>query len=513
MPMPLALQSSEASCAFIVIVMGAYWVTEALPLAVTALIPVFAYPLLGIESADEVSSQYLTDSNFVFFGSMIMAVAVEASNLHERIALRILLLTGPNPRWLMLGFAVATAFLSMWISNTATTAMMVPIVVAVIKELDVSHRRQTDPEAVVASDDVEEIIDLDNVDPRQLKVYKGLLLSIAFSASIGGTGTLIGTGANIVLTGYLQKRFMGKSPVTFASWFVYCLPQVIILLAICWAWLQVLFIGFRQSDRSYEGLVRRMLRKKYEALGPLRYDEKNILVVFFVLILLWLFRAPRVIPGWGDLFKEGLVSDGTAAMGISLILFILPAENPFTERRRTGEYRTIMSWKLMRDKFSWSTLFLLGGGYGMASGVEKSGLSHLIGEKLAALDALPEWVFIGLACTMVTALTEFSSNVATASIFIPMVSSIAIRHKTNPLLYILPVTLSSSYAFMFPAGTPPNAIVFGVKILRVVDMAIGGCMLNLCAFVLTQAFSQSYGRWIFGLNEMPAWAVTNGTTH
>uniref|UniRef100_A0A915EB57 Methyltransferase type 11 domain-containing protein n=1 Tax=Ditylenchus dipsaci TaxID=166011 RepID=A0A915EB57_9BILA len=433
---------TEASCAYVVFIMGFFWMTETLPLAITALIPVIAFPLLTILTAHKVSAVYLSDSNFVFFGSMIMAVAVESSNLHERIALRVLLFTGPNPRWLMLGFQLSTAFLSMWISNTATTAMMVPIVVAVIKELDVCQRRQSDPEAKCAS--------------------------------IGGTGTLIGTGSNIVLNGYLQKAYHSMSPVTFTSWMLFAMPQVLMLLAICWAWLQIIYVGFKPHDNSYEGMVGRMLRKKYETLGGISYEEK-------------VYLQPEFIPGWGGLFPEGMVTDGTAAMAVSILLFILPAENPIkvltSSTISTKPIKTIMTWKLMREKFSWSTMLLLGGGYGMAAGVESSGLSDLIGR----------------CCLVVTVLTEFSSNVATSSIFIPMVASIARLHKTNPLIYILPVTLASSYAFMFPAGTPPNAIVFGVKILRVVDMAIGGSMLNLSAFFLSQFMTQTYAHLIFDM--------------
>ncbi|KAI1712396.1 sodium:sulfate symporter transmembrane region domain-containing protein [Ditylenchus destructor] len=502
---PLCFQSKEASCAYVVLIMGSLWISETLPLAVTALIPVVAFPLLSILTAHKVSQVYLSDSNFVFFGSMIMAVAVESSNLHERIALRILLITGPNPRWLMLGFQLSTSFLSMWISNTATTAMMVPIVIAVIKELDVCQRRQSDPEANMVADDAEEILDLDLVPPRQLSIYKGLLLSICFSASIGGTATLIGTGSNIVLNGYLQKAYRSLSPVTFASWLAFAFPQVVVLQGICWLWLQILYVGFKKMDRSHEGMVSRMLKKKYETLGPIRYEEKNILVCFSILIALWLTREPGFIAGWGNLFTEGMVTDGTAAMSISMLLFVLPAENPLkflaANQVSTTPIRTIMTWRLMRDKFSWSTLLLLGGGYGMAAGVESSGLSDYIGERLTKLEFLPELVFISVSCIMVTLLTEFSSNVATASIFIPMVASIARIHKTNPLIYILPVTLASSYAFMFPSGTPPNAIVFSVKILRVFDMAIGGSMLNIAAFFLSQFTTNTYAHLIFDMEK------------
>ncbi|KAL3094289.1 hypothetical protein niasHS_004045 [Heterodera schachtii] len=531
-PLPLFFRTKEASCAYVVMIMACFWLTEALPLAVTALVPVFAFPLLSIDTASRVSSVYLSDSNFVFFGSMIMAVAVESSRLHERIALNVLMLTGPNPRWLMLGFQLATAFLSMWISNTATTMMMVPIVVAVIKELDLCHRRESDPLAEPLPDEGGKIVDLDTVSTRQLNIYKGLLLSICFAASIGGTGTLIGTGSNVVLNAYLQKAYAGQSPVTFASFMFYAVPQALFLLFICWLWLQLLFVRSARPSAhrhqmnlaSDENGIGHLLVKKHQALGPLRYEEKTILTTFGILIFLWLTRQPVVVPGWGNLFPKGFVSDGTAAMAVSLLLFVLPADNPFTSDafteplvvRSAGggvqpqqqQLRTVMTWRLMGDKFSWSTLLLLGGGYAMADGVESSGLSDWIGARLTSLETLPDWVFIACACLLVTFLTEFSSNVATASIFIPMVASIARANRTNPLVYVLPVCFSSSFAFMFPAGTPPNAIVFAVKVLRVGDMMLGGLALNVAAFVLSQVLNHSYAHVIFDLYSSP---FSNGT--
>uniref|UniRef100_A0A183BQ96 CitMHS domain-containing protein n=1 Tax=Globodera pallida TaxID=36090 RepID=A0A183BQ96_GLOPA len=416
-PLPMLIRTTAASCAYVVAIMGYFWVTETLPLAVTALVPVFAFPLLSIDKASAVASVYLSDSNFVFFGSMVMAVAVEASRLHERIALNVLLLTGPNPRWLMLGFQLATAFLSMWISNTATTMMMVPIVVAVIKELDLCHRRESDPLAEPLPDEggsAGAILDLENVSVRQLNIYKGLLLSICFAASIGGTGTLIGTGSNIVLNAYLQKAYSGQSPVSFASFMFYAIPQALLLLLICWLWLQLLFVRARPSShrsnssnsRAETNGIGQMLAKKHEALGPLRYEEKTILATFGVLIFLWLTRQPMVVPGWGNLFPKGYVSDGTAAMAVSMLLFVLPADNPFDGdvlaellARPGTQLRTVMTWRLMCDKFSWSTLLLLGGGYAMADGVESSGLADWIGAQLASLEQLPDWVFIGVGGT------------------------------------------------------------------------------------------------------------------
>ena len=203
----------------------------------------------------------------------------------------------------------------------------------------------------------------------------------------------------------------------------------------------------------------------------MRYEEKCICTIFIFLVLFWFFRNPKFIPGWDQFFQEGYVTDGTAAMGISILMFVIPGENPLEKLKDGTPYRPLLTWKHMSEKFNWGTVILLGGGYAMAAGVQSSGLSDFISSKLANINNLPEWIFLGISCIMVTFLTEFSSNVATASIFIPMVQSIALEHKVNPLYYMIPVTLSSSFAFMFPAA-PPNAIVFGTKMLTISDMVM-----------------------------------------
>lgn len=203
----------------------------------------------------------------------------------------------------------------------------------------------------------------------------------------------------------------------------------------------------------------------------MRYEEKCILTIFIILVLLWFFRHPKFIPGWDEFFEEGYVTDGTAAMGICILMFLIPGENPLEKFKDGTPYRPLLTWKHMSEKFNWGTIILLGGGYAMAAGVQSSGLSKFISSKLSNINDLPEWIFLGISCIMVTFLTEFSSNVATASIFIPMVQSIALEHKVNPLYYMIPVTLSSSFAFMFPAA-PPNAIVFGTKMLTISDMVM-----------------------------------------
>ncbi|CAK5119432.1 unnamed protein product [Meloidogyne enterolobii] len=499
-PIPLIIGTPPASCAYVIFVMGFFWVTETLPLPVTALIPTIAYPLLDIEPAEAVSSAYLNDSNMMFFGSMVMAVAVESSRLHERVALRTLCFTGANPRFLMLGLQVATAFISLWMSNTSTTTMMLPLVLALIKELDMCERLETESlnSSRDSADTVSQMLVLSD-NKQQRRIYKGLLLSIAYASAIGGAGTLIGTSSIISMNSHFQSLYGDKNPVAFFSYMCYSIPQLIILLLICWIWLQFLFIGFCNNNKKNNQVVNDMIVKKYKELGPMRYEELVVLISFLSLIALWLSR-----PAWTKLFTASYVTDGTASMLISMLLFVLPAENPFSSatvdkllENKDEPIRTIITWKLMREKFSWSTLFLLGGGFAMANGVKKSGLSDWIAIKLSAMQWMPPWAFIAFSSGIVCLLTEFASNTATAAVFIPVVASIAIAQDINPLTYVLPVTFASSFSFMFPSGTPPNAVVFSAKILHVSDMILGGLVLKIGSFILCQVFAQTFAPLVF----------------
>ncbi|KAI6200714.1 Solute carrier family 13 member 5 [Aphelenchoides besseyi] len=415
--------------------MAYFWISQALPIAVTALLPIVLFPIFGIATAKDISSVYFSDSNVLFFGSMVLAVAVEASNLHERVALRTLLLTGPNPRRDIEG------------------------AVEPLEAHDVGNADGT--------------LDFSGVPTERVNIYKALLLSTCFTASSAGTIMLTATGANIVLSGFMEDRYPGQ-PITFASWILYSLPISGLLVVVCYFWLVILFIGFKSFDDSQSDIIMNLLKKKYAMLGPLRYIEKNLMVLFVTIIILWLFRDPKVIPGWGGLFLEGYISDGTVAIVVSLLLFILPAENPFTYKFNKS-IPTIMNWSHM-SKFSWSTFLLLGSGYAIAKAVERSGLSNYLSQWLATFNHLPDFAMILISGVIVTLLTEFSSNITTASVFIPMMDTMARARHANPLLFILPITLSCSYAFMFPAGTPPNAIVFGLKVMSVFDMVSGVLM-------------------------------------
>jgi len=468
--------------AAIAILMAIWWITEAIPLAVTALIPLILFPLFGVIDGKTVANQYINDIIFIFIGGFLVALAMERWNLHKRLALRILMLLGVQPRFILLGFMVATAFLSMWISNTATTMMMVPIAIAIISNL-------------------EDMLGIKKV--RKFSI--GIFLGIAYSASIGGIATLIGTPPNLVFAKIFNTFFPKASDITFAQWFFFALPITIVLLVIVWGILSIIF-----CPREGIGLDREVFSQQYKALGPLNFQEKVVMTDFIALVFLWMFRADIkigsfTIPGWSGLFpKAGFINDGTVAIAMAFILFLIPVKQP----QKTVEDRRVLTWKTA-SRLPWNIVFLFGGGFALASGFKASGLSTWLGEQLKGLESLPPLLIIVSICLLITFLTELTSNTATAQILLPILATLGVSIGINPLLLMIPGTLSCSFAFMLPVATPPNAIVFGTDRLQVKDMARVGFFINLIGAVIITLAVFSIGRAIFGINlaELPTWAL------
>ncbi|KAI1711531.1 sodium:sulfate symporter transmembrane region domain-containing protein [Ditylenchus destructor] len=528
--LPILSQTKESLCAFVLILMGFLWITETIPLAATALLPVVLYPLFGIITAEETSQEYMTDTVFILMGSLIMGIAVQITNLHERIALRILLLTGTSPRWIMLGFQLSSSLISMWMSNTGTTAMMIPILMKVICELERCYRLENECDnkldrilASYESEDLDEA-ELLNADPKHLKIYKGLLLCVAYSATIGGVGTLIGSGPQLVLMDHMNKLYPRECPLTFVNWMLFGMPAVILMELFCWMWLQVLFIGFRKDNKEAGESVHRTIRKRYENLGSLRYfsfAEISVLACFVIEALLWATSNPGFVSGWDELFPKAgdctknckYVTNGTVAISVALLLFIIPRENPFGSQPGVGSLSPILTWPDVHKHFSWGTMIMIAGSFAMSRGVEKSELNHVLENQLRTFsENLPELLFISLAALMAAILTDFASNTAAASILLPVLEITAKSKKVNPLLYSLPTVLCCSFDFMLPAGNPPNAIVFSTGLLRIREMACAGLVLNCFGLVLSIAMTCSgYAEWVFSMKELPAGWVNSST--
>ncbi|NXU76057.1 S13A2 protein, partial [Oreotrochilus melanogaster] len=570
----------EARCGYVIIVMALFWCTEALPLAVTSLLPVLLFPLMNIMDSTTVCQEYLKDTNMLFIGGLLMAIAIENWNVHKRVALLVLLITGVRPALLLLGFMVVTAFLSMWISNTATTAMMVPIAQAVLDQL---HKSEVESStAGQASDNTNKAFELqeETTKPERLKeaeetgvrsfpihpifcnslflswnlgnshvltveedrkrnenlleekhkkFSKGMSLCICYSASIGGIATLTGTTPNLVLQGQVDELFpKNGNVINFASWFSFAFPTMVVLLFLAWIWLQILYLGFNfrknfgcgasPSAKAKEQQAYGVIKEEIKKLGSMKYAEIAVLVLFILLVLLWFTRDPGFIQGWATvLFNKNntsYVTDATAAIFISVLLFIIPSSfsTNDTDKLQTGSKSKIpappalLDWKVVHQKMPWNIVFLLGGGFALAKGSEESGLSAWLGSKLTPLQQIPHPAIVLLLSLLVATFTECTSNVATTTLFLPILASMAEAICLNPLYVMLPCTLSASLAFMLPVATPPNAIVFSSGQLQVIDMAKAGFVLNILGVLTVTLAINTWPSSVFELQTFPSWA-------
>jgi sodium-dependent dicarboxylate transporter 2/3/5 len=462
----------------IAILMAILWITEVIPLAVTALLPVVLFPLFGVMNGKDVSSAYFNHVIFLFIGGFLVALAMQKWNLHKRIALRILLLTGTSPARILLGFMFATAFLSMWISNTATAMMMVPILLSIISKLE------------------------EHINEKDLSRYSvGLLLGVAYSASIGGIATLVGTPPNLSFARIFQIMFPEAPDISFSDWFIYAIPITIIFFVFVWIYLYLIF----RPRNSLSRISSVNFHNEYRSLGPASFEEKVILADFILLALLWLTRSGMQIgsfsiPGWSGLFTHPeYLNDGTVAIGMGVILFFIPSKNiPGTR---------LMEWNTAR-KIPWSIVLLFGGGFALATGFKESGLSLWFGEQLSGVAVLHPIMIIFIISIGMTFLTELTSNTATTEMLLPVLAGLSVSIGVHPLLFMLPATVSASMAFMLPVATPPNAIVFGSKRLEVIQMARAGLILNLLGAVLITLITYFWSTWVFdySLFELPVWA-------
>ncbi len=464
--------------------MAIWWVTEAVPVAITALLPIVLYPLFGIMSGKTASATYINHLIFLFIGGFIVALAMEKWNLHRRIALKILLWVGVSPFKILLGFMLATAFLSMWISNTATAMMMVPIALSVISQLE------------------------EDIGKEKMQKYSiALLLGIAYSASIGGIATLIGTPPNIAFTQIFAQSFAHAPEISFAKWILFGLPISIIMLAVAVLVLYILFVPKIKWDKS----IKKHLKQQYQALGKIKFEEIVVLVSFIILALLWLFRSGFDIsfghfnlhlPGWAKLFAHPkYFNDGTAAILVALILFMIPS------KQTPGD--TIMDCQSLK-KLPWNIVLLFGGGFALAKGFEVSGLSLWIAHKFAALSSLNIVFVVAIISLTIAILTEFTSNTATTQMVLPVLAAIAVGIKVNPLLLMIPATISASLAFMLPVATPPNIIIFGTNRVTIPQMLKAGILLDLIGVLVVTLVTFTIMVHVLGINihAFPAWAHT-----
>uniref|UniRef100_A0A8C2X927 Solute carrier family 13 member 2 n=1 Tax=Cyclopterus lumpus TaxID=8103 RepID=A0A8C2X927_CYCLU len=547
------LSLQPAKCGYVIILMALYWCTECIPLAVTALLPVILFPMMGIMESSEVCIQYLKDSNMLFIGGLLVAIAVEHWNLHRRIALKVLLIVGVKPSLLMIGFMGTTAFLSMWISNTASTAMMLPIANAVLQQLcdTEANAEERDYNLSSAMDGQEnqafemgdtkeskqlkpkdKAIDMGaeqrrlKTQQKYLKLTKGMSLSVCYAASIGGTATLTGTTPNVILKGQIDELYPDNGGIiNFASWFGFSFPNMVLMLVLSWLWLQFVFLGFNlkktfgcgtKNDGDREAY--QVIKDEYNKLGRMNFAESCVLIIFTLLVLLWFTREPGFIPGWATVLfnkEKTYVTDGTVAILMSSLFFCIPSKWPrcggTSEDGKSAAPSPLLTWDIVHEKMPWNILLLLGGGFALAHGSETSGLSKWLGQSLIPLQSIPPFAISILLCLLVATFTECSSNTATTTLFLPILASMATAIKIHPLYVMFPCTISASLAFMLPVATPPNAIAFSYGNLKVMDMAKTGFILNFVGVITINIAINTWGVAMFQLNTFPSWANATAT--
>lgn len=460
--------------------MAVWWIFEVVPLAVTALLPVVLFPLFGVMDGKVVSEVYFNDIIFLFIGGFLIALAMQKWSLHKRIALHILLLSGMSPGRILAGFMMATAFLSMWISNTAAAMMMIPIAISILDQLESSLEKNT---------------------IRKLSI--GLLLGVAFSASVGGIATLVGTPPNLAFARIYSISFPDAPEISFGQWMVFAMPLSIFFLIIIWVYLYYLFCRTKGVTEDHSKPT--IIEEEIARLGRPGFEEKVVFLVFLLFALLLVFRTNIMvgsfnIPGWSNLFQvPGFINDGTIAIMLGIVLFMIPSRN-FDD--------FILDWDTMRA-MPWKIVILFGGGFALAEGFVASGLSEWIGFSLRATAGLHPLLIIFCVTTLMIFLTEFTSNTATAQIILPVMAALAVSLKVHPLLFMLPATIAGSMAFMLPVATPPNAIIFATNRIRIADMAKTGLILNFIGIVIISLTVWFYGRFIFGIEmeHPPDWVI------
>ena len=430
--------------------MAIWWATEAIPVAVTAFLPLVVFDPLGVATIGEASAHYANPVIYLFLGGFLLALALERWNLHRRMALAILERTGTDGRRLVGGFMLVCALLSMWMTNTSCTMMLLPIVLSVIGVIrdhmpDLTERSRSD-------------------------FAVAMLLGLAYAASIGGLATLIGTPPNALLAGYLEANH--GIEISFVKWMLVGVPVSLSMLPLAWLVLtRVLFkVDFPESPAVKEHL--RALRAQ---LGPMSQAERRVTILFLVVILCWMVGQPLV-----DWLGIKGVSDAGIVMTAAVLLFLMPSGDVAQPR--------LLTWR-DADRLPWEVLVLFGGGLSLAAAVSDSGLALWLGESLAPLNAWGIAALVIASVTLVIFLTELTSNTATAATFLPVMGAIALQAGVSPLILTVPVTIAASCAFMLPVATPPNAIVYATGAIRIPQMAMAGLLLNLIGIVIISAIA------------------------
>lgn len=472
------LNEDGRATAAISVLMAVWWMTESLPLPVTALLPLVLFPLAGVLTTDEAAAPYADKNIFLFMGGFLIALAVERWNLHRRIALLVVLAVGTSPRKLVGGVMLATALLSMWMSNTATTAMMLPIGMSLVALLRQQlHASSSARESSERTADSVQGVERDASPPaggepdQAAQVSTCLMLGIAYAASIGGLATLVGTPTNLLLAGFADRHGLS---IGFAEWLVLAAPLAGLYLVIAWLLLTYLVFPIRIGELPGG---RKLIRDELARLGRPQRGEWTVGLVFTMVACAWVVRGP--LNDWSWLVARvpaaARLDDTIIAMAGAIVLFVIPVDT------RRGQFA--LDWSVA-TRLPWGVLLLFGGGFSLAAAVARSGLAEWIGSSITALDDWPPLALVTVVVTLMIFLTELTSNTPTAAAFLPILFGAAQAMALDPLLLLIPATLAASCAFMLPVATPPNAIVFASGEVPIRAMIRAGIWLNLVGIVL-----------------------------
>jgi len=452
---PESMSTEAFSVLAVTLWVAIWWITEAIPIAATAMLPIILFPLTGAVDIAMTTSAYGHKYVFLYLGGFILAIAIEKWDLHKRIGLNIIHVIGSNVNTIILGFMIATAFMSMWISNTATTVMMLPIGMAIVTQFEKNGKNK-----------------------NYKMIGKALMLSIAYSASIGGVATLIGTPPNLVLAGILEETYGVE--ISFVEWMQFGLPISLVLLFICWKYLTTKAYNFKgmifPGGRAEISLMK-------QRLGQTSFEEKMVLGVFIGTALLWICRSliQKVLP---------TIDDTIIAMSAATLLFMLPAKD---------KSKKIINWKDCIN-IPWGIILLFGGGMALAKGFSETGLAEWIALQLTQLNGVALILLILILVATVNFLTEITSNLATTAMLLPVLAPMAMAFDLHPYMIMVSVTISASCAFMLPVATPPNAVVFGSGYLKIPDMLRAGIWMNIISIIIITLFTYYLLPLVWGFN-------------
>ncbi|GAB4830761.1 hypothetical protein Ancab_004794 [Ancistrocladus abbreviatus] len=457
-----------------------WWLTEAVPMPITSMSPLFLFPLFGIAAADQVAKSYMDDVISLVLGSFILALAVEHYNIHKRLALKITLLfcgDPVNPPLLLLGICATTAFVSMWMHNVAAAMLMMPVATGILQRLP-SGRGQSEM--------------LNNF-------CKAVVLGVIYSAAIGGMSTLTGTGVNLILVGMWKSYFPEEAPISFSKWSFFGFPLALLIFLALWGTLCLLYCSKGSARILSAYLDKAHLRRELDILGSMSFAEKMVLSIFSMLIVLWMTRnITDDFFGWGALF-QGRAGDGTVSVMMATLLFIIP------NKKQKGE--KLMDWSKCK-KLPWNIILLLGAGFAIADGVRSSGLADILSESLDFLKAVPYWAIAPAVCLISGTITEFTSNNATTTLVVPLLIQIAKTMHIHPILLMVPGAIGAQFAFLLPTGTPSNIVGFSTGHIEIKDMIKTGLPLKVAGTLMLSVLMPTLGAYVFGTNKPLSYPIS-----